>query len=377
MSPLELQLQKKIKDRKEAGNLRTLKTAPAPVDFFSNDYLGLSTNGVIQGALMEQYGASLSSGSTGSRLLSGNNIAAEELEKTIALFHNAEAALLFNSGYDANLGLLGALADRHTTYIYDELCHASIIDGIRLSQSQKRYKYRHNDVQDLNEKLDRAEEGTVIVVTESLFSMDGDIAPLQSIAALCARYNAALVIDEAHATGVFGRQGKGLVSEQGIEDQVFARVHTFGKALGCHGAAVAGGHLLKEYLINFARTFIYTTALPEHAVKAISCAYKHIANTAFTNEPLHQLIAYFRKQIQTGNVKGWADSHSPIQALITGTNERATHIANTLQQEGLQISAILSPTVPAGSERLRICLHTFNTHEQIDHLMSILAQANE
>ncbi len=373
MSPLELHLHKKLEERKDAGNLRRLKIPGAGVDFYSNDYLGWAASGIIS-EMVHSYGP-LGTGSTGSRLLSGNSAEVEELEQTIAGFHDAEAALLFNSGYDANVGLLGAIADRHTTYIYDELCHASIIDGIRLSQAQAKYKYRHNDLHSLREKLERlTDKGNVIIVTESVFSMDGDMAPLRHITAIAAEYNAAVVVDEAHATGVFGKRGAGLVCEQGLSMQIFARIHTYGKALGCHGAAVVGSSLLKQYLVNFARPFIYTTALPAHAVKAISCAYQLLADPVFSNEPLHHLITYFRKQVAASGIKGCIDSHSPIQALVVGDNERTKHIASVLQQEGLQINPILSPTVPLGGERLRICLHSFNTTGQIDDLVAILGR---
>lgn len=373
MSPLELQLQKKLADRKEAGNLRTLKTPTARADFFSNDYLGLATNGVMAEALAARYNKTLATGSTGSRLLSGNSVAAEELEDTIAQFHHSEAALLFNSGYDANMGLLSSLADRHTTYIYDELCHASIIDGIRLAQTDKRYKYAHNDMSSLVEKLDKVKDGTAIVVTESIFSMDGDMAPLREIAAICKKRNASLIVDEAHATGVFGPHGAGLVAEMGLEQDVFARVHTYGKALGCHGAAVVGSSALKQYLINFARSFIYTTALPEHSIKAIACAYQYLLDDTRAQASLHELIAYCRKCAQEKQVKGLIDSKSAIQALLVGENERTKNVATRLQQAGFQINAILSPTVHIGSERLRICLHTYNTRKQIDELTDILA----
>lgn len=378
MSPLEQHLNKKLQEREEHGNLRRLKLPGMGIDFFSNDYLGLVTSGTLQELISNEYGSALATGSTGSRLLSGNSSDAEELEEAIAQFHCAEAALLFNSGYDANTGLLSAIADRHTIYIYDELCHASIIDGIRLSQAQAKYKYRHNDVQDLAARLQRLPGDTkVVVVTESVFSMDGDMAPLQEIATVAEKYHAALIVDEAHATGVFGTHGEGLVVAQGLTEQVFARVHTYGKALGCHGASVVCSALLKQYLINFARSFIYTTSLPQHAIKAIACAYAYLAAPSFTNEPLHDLIRYFRKQVAKYKMQGWVDSHSPIQALVIGDNERTKRIANTLQQQGMQINPILSPTVPLGSERLRVCLHTFNTCEQIDKLMEILVGTNE
>jgi len=368
MHPVEQYLTDKLNERILAGNLRALKTYKNKVDLFSNDYLGLATDGVLTET---QHAASLVhyTGSTGSRLLSGNSTNAEALEETIASFHQAEAALLFNSGYDANVGLISCITNRHTTILYDELCHASIIDGIRLSQCNRKYKFAHNDMNELEEQLKKYKDlGAVLVITESVFSMDGDTAPLTDIVTLCEANNAQLIVDEAHATGVFGPQGRGLVCELGLQQRVFARVHTFGKALGCHGAAVLGSILLKQYLINFARTFIYTTALPGHSVHTASLAYQYLASKSFTNEPLHELIAYFRGSIRDFGSEGWKDSTSAIQALVAGGNDKSRKLANNLQEAGLQVNPILHPTVPLGQERLRICLHTFNTKEQVDLL---------
>ena len=372
MNRLEQQLAAKLEERKLAGNLRRLTTHKAPVDLFSNDYLGLVTTGALAKA-MHPYSIDAGTGSTGSRLLSGNSTAAEELESTIASFHKAEAALLFNSGYDANVGLIASITGRNTTILSDELCHASLIDGIRLSQCARRYKFRHNDIQDLEEKLKKYKaDGPMLVVIETIYSMDGDMAPLMEIAALCEAYDAQLVVDEAHATGIIGKHGEGLVCTLGLQDKVFARVHTFGKALGCHGAAVVGSKLLKEYLINFARTFIYTTALPGHSVLAATKAYGYLSASGFTNKPLHELIAYFRNRINETGSTGWKDSSSPIQALVVGDNTRCKQIAANLQQAGLEIRPILHPTVPLGMERLRVCLHSFNTREQVDVLFENL-----
>ena len=372
MNRLEQQLAAKLEERKLAGNLRRLTTHKAPADLFSNDYLGLVTTGALAKA-MHPYSIDAGTGSTGSRLLSGNSTAAEELESTIASFHKAEAALLFNSGYDANVGLIASITGRNATILSDELCHASLIDGIRLSQCARRYKFRHNDIQDLEEKLKKYKaDGPMLVVIETIYSMDGDMAPLMEIAALCEAYDAQLVVDEAHATGIIGKHGEGLVCTLGLQDKVFARVHTFGKALGCHGAAVVGSKLLKEYLINFARTFIYTTALPGHSVLAATKAYGYLSASGFTNKPLHELIGYFRNRINKTGSTGWKDSSSPIQALVVGDNTRCKQIAANLQQAGLEIRPILHPTVPLGMERLRVCLHSFNTREQVDVLFENL-----
>lgn len=371
MNATEQYLSEKLQKRKEEGNLRALKNTHAPVDFFSNDYLGLVTNGIITKALSTYSPETLQTGSTGSRLLSGNTLAAEQLEKDIALFHRADAALLFNSGYDANTGLIASITNRHTTILYDELCHASIIDGIRLSQAANKYKFSHNDIAELEQKLARA-NGHIIVIVESVYSMDGDTAPLKEITELLEKYSAELIVDEAHASGVFGAKGEGLVCMMGLEQKVFARIHTFGKALGCHGAAVVGSETLKQYLINFARPFIYTTALPLHAVYAAQVAYQYLAGAGFSNEPLKELIHYFREKIKASGYQNWKDSISPIQAIITGDNSKTKKIAAALQAAGLQLSPILHPTVPLGQERLRVCLHTFNTKQEIDLLFETI-----
>jgi 8-amino-7-oxononanoate synthase len=372
MKHVDQYLAAKLKERMDAGNLRQLSTHRSPVDFYSNDYLGLATTGLLA-ELMNTSGRSNAAGSTGSRLLSGNSLQAEALEHTIARFHKADAALLFNSGYDANVGLMASIASRETTILSDELCHASIIDGIRLSQCRHRYKFRHSDINDLEQKLRKyKEEGPVVVVVESVYSMDGDIAPLTDIAELCLAHDVQLIVDEAHATGVFGNKGEGVVCATGMEAKVFARVHTFGKALGCHGAAVVGGELLRQFLVNFARSFIYTTALPGHSVHAIHCAYQHLSGHSFSNKPVHELIAHFRERAQENGNPGWKDSSSPIQALVVGDNEKCKLLAAKLQAAGLQVNPILYPTVPLGMERLRVCLHSFNTKQQIDLLFETI-----
>jgi 8-amino-7-oxononanoate synthase len=370
MSKLEQYLAGKLEERIQADNLRKLTTSRAAVDLYSNDYLGLATTGTLLSLMHPMPSGIQATGATGSRLLSGNSKLAEELELTIAASHKAGAALLFNSGYDANMGLLSSIASRHTIYLYDELCHASIIDGIRLSMAKHKYKFAHNDITDLAGQLQKhAASGNIIVVAESVYSMDGDIAPLSEMVNLCEQYDARLVVDEAHATGVIGDHGEGLVCREGLHNRVFARVHTFGKALGCHGAAVVGSSLLREYLVNYARSFIYTTALPAHSLHAIRYAYQYMAGHSFTNRQLHELIAYFRER-----ATGWKDSNTAIQALVVGDNKRTKAIAEKLQRAGLQVNAILHPTVPLGQERLRVCLHTFNTTEQLDLLLSITAQ---
>ena len=215
MNTIEQYLNDKLNQRADAGNLRALPQDQDGVDFRSNDYLGLAHSGLLH------VPHAVGTGATGSRLISGNSQATENLEAQIAAFHQAEAALLFNSGYDANLGLLSSVAGRHTTYIYDELCHASILDGIRLAICKGKYHFSHNDVNSLEGLLQKhAGSGQVIVVAEAVYSMDGDIAPLSAIADLCDRYGAQLIVDEAHATGVIGNKGEGLVCSLGLAPRV-------------------------------------------------------------------------------------------------------------------------------------------------------------
>ena len=321
---------------------------------------------MIQEALLHIRSTGIN-GSTGSRLISGNTDYAESLEQWIADYHEAESGLLFNSGYDANLGLLSSLPQRHDTVIHDELAHASIIDGIRLSNAT-RYNFKHNDINSLEQKL-KAANGLIYVVVESVYSMDGDQAPLQAIKILCKRYDAALIVDEAHALGVFG---KGLVNKLNLQHDVFARVITFGKALGAHGAIVLGSVALRNYLINFSRSFIYTTAAPLHQLVSIKAGYTFLANSAFLIDILHQKIMLYNrlmKVISPGN-----NSDSAIQTIIIGGNDETKKAAQALQQQGFDVRPILSPTVPTSTERLRICLHTYNTDEQITQLTNLIKE---
>lgn len=366
-------MQQKLAQRSLQGNKRKLFLSGDGIDFFSNDYLGLA--GDRTSRLVRQHA---SPGATGSRLLSGNSIAAMELENFLATFHDREAALLFNSGYDANLGLFAAVANRHTTVLYDEYCHASILDGIRLSYAKKAFRFKHNDLRNLQYKLGQhATTGPLIIAVESVYSMEGSIAPLEAIMALAEQYGAAVIVDEAHATGVFGEQGEGMVQQLGLQHRVFAKVHTFGKAMGCHGAVVLGSTLLKDYLVNFARSFIYTTALPEQALHTIAQAYHRMKASPEARLQLHHLIRYFRRQLAAQNITGWTDSETPIQSLVIGNNEQTRALGVHLANRGLRVSTVLSPTVPEGRERIRICLHAFNTEAEIDLLLHAISSCPE
>jgi 8-amino-7-oxononanoate synthase len=357
-------LHKKLNERKGQNAFRTLRLANNRIDFCSNDYLGIVKNNLLK---FDQTG--LKHGSTGSRLLSGNYTLIEETEKFIANFHEAQAGLIFNSGYDANIGLLASVPQKGDLIMYDQLIHASIRDGIRLSFAQS-FSFRHNDPVDLETRLQKkVATGNVFVVTESVFSMDGDTAPLVEISLLCEKYSAHLIVDEAHATGVIGKKGEGLVQQMNLQNKCFARVHTFGKACGVHGAIVLGSGDLRNYLINFARPFIYSTALPEVNVAAIKAAYTIFPSLNNERENLKRLIKQFQNQKLSSLPVGM---RTPIQIVIIPGTEYVKKAAENCRQNNFDVRAILYPTVPKESERLRIVLHAFNAIEQIDHLLNIL-----
>ncbi len=355
-------IQQRLRDREATSSLRKLGYPSGGADFCSNDYLGFARSVELREDI---HRASFdyperTNGSTGSRLISGNDAFAEDLEHEIADFHGAASGLLFHSGYAANVGLFSCLPQKGDTVITDELIHASVIDGIRLSLAH-RYTFRHNDVDHLEEKLKRA-SGKRFIAVESVYSMDGDCAPLREIAALARRYDAALIVDEAHATGIFGPSGEGLVAGLQLEPDVFARVVTFGKALGCHGAIVLGPMPLRDYLVNFARSFIYSTAPSFLSHLSVRQAYRYLLRQPFQTM-IDERIQAFRSM--TGGLEGLIDSQSPIQSLVIGGNTRTREIASDLQKSGLDVRAILSPTVPTGKERIRICLHTYNTDNEL------------
>lgn len=352
---------RKLDKRKSEGTLRSLSCFDGYIDFYSNDYLGLSK--IVIKVKEDSFG------STGSRLISGNSKAAETTETSIATLFNSEAALVFNSGYDANLGLFSSVPQRGDTILYDELIHASVRDGIRLSLASS-YSFRHNSVEDLRVKISKA-VGEIYVAVESLYSMDGDMAPLKDIAKLVDEFGANLIVDEAHSAGVFGPVGKGLIEEENLGDKVFARLITFGKAYGSHGAAIVGKQLLKDYLINFARPFIYTTALPSQAYERINEIINYSDLDMLRNK-LNKNISYFRKELKTDKLI--SDITSPIQMIQIGNVERVKLIAEKMNDRKIAIKPIFSPTVQKGKESLRICIHADNTQEEIDLLINIIEE---
>ncbi|MDP1745008.1 MAG: 8-amino-7-oxononanoate synthase [Bacteroidota bacterium] len=364
-------LSNSIQKRQDQNALRKLVINDQLINFCSNDYLGFASSEKLFQEIETELSTLHSShstltGSTGSRLLAGNSAYVEELEKKIATFHNSDAGLIYNSGYDANLGLFSALGQKGDTIIYDELIHASVHDGIKLS-SVSAYMFKHNDVSHLEERLKIA-NGVVYVVVESIYSMDGDTAPLKEIVDLCKKYSANLIVDEAHATGITTNNGKGLVQQLSLEQDVFARVHTFGKALGCHGAIVLGSDLLRDFLINFSRSFIYTTALPVKSLIVVNQAYQLLQQSDELIQQLHENINYFKDHLSENVKAQLIESDSAIQCIVVSGNDKVKNLATLLQQCGYDVRPILSPTVPKGKERLRICIHTFNSNSQIEGL---------
>ena len=374
-------LSQKLQQREQNNSLRKLPVVNNLIDFASNDYLGFAKSESIFNQT-HQYLLENNikiNGATGSRLISGNHTLYQITEEYIANFHQSETALIFNSGYDANVGFFSSVPQRNDIILYDELCHASIRDGIIMSNA-KSYKFQHNDFIHLEKVIHSQLETrnpkpeTFYIVTESVFSMDGDTPNLEELANLCEKYNCHLIIDEAHALGVFGDFGQGIVQSQGLQNRVFATIMTFGKGLGCHGAAILGSQELKNYLVNFARSFIYTTGLSPHSVATILIAYQHLKSEKEATQNLKRNIQFFNQEKLRFSLKPlFVYSKSAIQCAIIPGNEKVKAIALKLQENGFDVKAILSPTVPEGQERLRFCLHSFNSEKEISEVLKQLS----
>ncbi|MBZ9631098.1 pyridoxal phosphate-dependent aminotransferase family protein [Salegentibacter sp. LM13S] len=379
MQDLPLKLAQSLEKRKQENAFRSLKKSSSLIDFSSNDYLGLASSEKIyyQAHQILKENNLLQNGATGSRLLSGNHKIYDLAEEFLSEFHQTEAALILNSGYDANIGFFASVPKRGDFIFYDELVHASIRDGITMSNA-KTYKFNHNNAEDLTKKLEKlSKPGNTerYIVTESVFSMDGDMAPLKELAKISEEFGAFLIIDEAHATGIFGEKGEGLVQESGIQEKVFARLNTFGKAPGCHGAVILGSKSLKDYLVNFSRSLIYTTALPPHSVATILAVYQQFKTGILEIQQLKRNIRFFKEEIIKNDLqKGFLGSNSAIQSCIIPGNQQVKNIAESLRKEGFEVKPILWPTVPKGSERLRFCLHSFNSENDISGVLKNLAK---
>ena len=347
------------------------------INFCSNDYLGLAEHPQLKEAVVRALQSGTRAGGTGSRLLSGQAESWRELEEQFANFAGTEAALFFGSGYAANIGMLEALVGPDDVVYSDLLNHASLIDGMRLSGARK-VIYPHLDLNALEERL-RKDAGAPwrrIIVTESIFSMNGDVAPLPEIADLAGKYGAAMIVDEAHATGVHGPEGRGLAAQAGILSQVLATLHACGKALGSAGAFVCGSAILKEHLINHARTFIFSTALPPYLAEQIRAALRLAKGMErerymLKKRSLAVIGALQREGFDTAN------SSSQIVPVIIGTNEDTLKAAAHLQKAGFAVRGIRPPTVPQGHARLRLTLTTQIDEDDLQRLVISLTRWRE
>jgi len=340
------------------------------LSFCSNDYLGLASHPDVVEAFKkaaDDYGV----GSGASHLVNGHSMAHHQLEEELAEFTGRERALLFSTGYMANLGVVSALTTRGDVVYEDKLNHASLIDAARLSDA-KLVRYTHLNIESLTEQLTHHGGEKKLIVTDGVFSMDGDIAPVDKIAEVAQQHSATVMIDDAHGLGVLGLHGAGTLEFLHLQtDDVPILMGTLGKAFGTFGAFVAGSEELIEYLINKARTYIYTTALPPAVAEATRTSLKIVKNEIWLREQLQKLISYFRDgAAQRGLLL--AESFTPIQLLMVGDTTAAVNISNKLRQQGILVPAIRPPTVPEGSARLRITLSAIHTEAQIDRLLDTL-----
>lgn len=344
----------KIQQRQEEGTMRSLLLYEGFTDFFSNDYLGMAhfeRSYVLKGA-------------TGSRLISGNSTEMERVEQRLADFFEAESALFFQSGYAANLGFFGSVPQKGDVVLYDEECHASIRDGLRLSTASS-YKFLHNNLQDLHKKLEKFRNADhIYVVVEGLYSMSGRKVEVDSILELCDEFQAELIVDEAHSAGVFGEEGKGLFYKHSV-----TRLITFGKAYGGHGAIWLCSSEMRSYLVNFSRSFIYTTATPlaqmEHSLEQVL----HVSE-GHQRALLQQNVVIFRSGL--GKQITESDAQSPIQMLHFSSREELKEMEKSLLEERIAVKAIYAPTVRTEKEGLRVSLHSFNTQNEIIQCLRIL-----
>jgi 8-amino-7-oxononanoate synthase len=347
------------------------------VTLCSNDYLGLAERPELRAAVLDAVRSAERVGGTGSRLLSGHAGVWNEVEEEFARFVGAEAALYFGSGYAANVGLLTSLLTKNDLVFSDELNHASLIDGIRLSGARK-VIYPHLDLNALESGL-RAHEregGRKFVVTETVFSMDGDVVALGELVALCERFGVGVILDEAHATAVHGPAGRGIAAGGGVVQNVVAAVHTCGKALASAGAFVCGSAVLREHLINHARTFIFSTAMPPYMAGQIRAALRLAAGM---DAQRAELLSRSQKLAAGLRAQGWdtAGSSTQIVPVVVGGNEEALAAAEFLQQRGFAVRAIRPPTVKEGSARLRFSVTCAIAPDELERLESALGTWRE
>jgi 8-amino-7-oxononanoate synthase len=365
-----------LDDLRAQSQYRTLQ-ACAGIDLNSNDYLGLAHDARLRAAVAEAVARSSRVGGTGSRLLSGNAREWQEAESDFSAFVGAESALYFGSGYAANVGLLSAILKPGDTVFSDALNHASLIDGMRLSGATK-VIYAHGQLASLEAALgERARgPGAKVIVSETVFSMEGDILPLEPLLRLARQYGALVVLDEAHATGVCGPYGRGIAAAHAGDREILAVVHTCSKALASAGAFVCGSRILKDYLVNRARTWIFSTAMPPYFARQIQAGLALARAADSSRAHLGEIAALLRQAlVARGFDCGTSTTH--IAPVILGSNESAVHFATELGSRGFAVRAIRPPTVPAGTARLRISLTSRITTDQIHALVAAIEAARD
>ncbi|MCG8518038.1 MAG: 8-amino-7-oxononanoate synthase [Pseudomonadales bacterium] len=368
--------------RHEAGLNRTRRLVRGPqqpsltaddtslLAFCSNDYLGLASHPEVCAALTAAV-SDAGVGGAASHLICGHHDYHHQLEQRLADLTGRSAALFFSTGYMANLGVISALVGRGDTVFSDRLNHASIIDGCLLSRARIQ-RYPHNDMDHLADRL-AATSGHKLVVTDGIFSMDGDMAPLRELAALCREHDALLLVDDAHGLGVLGERGAGSLEHLGLSEQeVPLLIGTLGKAVGTSGAFVAGPQLLIDYLVQKARTYIYTTAMPPAVAKATCAALDLVEQGQARRRHLAHLIRRFREETQALGYQ-LMPSATPIQPIMVGDNWTALELSRQLEDRGLLVTAIRPPTVPEGQARLRVTLSAAHTDADLDRLVTALA----
>ncbi|KAF2766318.1 PLP-dependent transferase [Teratosphaeria nubilosa] len=398
-SGLESTISRILDRRRSASTIRQLTmNGPNAADFSSNDFLSLSTNPELRHLFIQELEKGpLNTGSGGSRLLDGNSAYAEDLEQFIANFHNAPAGLLCNSGFDANVGLFSCLPQPGDVVIFDEAIHASVHDGMKLSRAGKCICFAHNDVSALRSVMTECllsdvgvQEGkrNIFVAVETVYSMDGDVAPLKDIVSLINELlpegNGHLIVDEAHSTGIYGKRGRGLVCELGLEKEVTVRLHTFGKALAANGAILLCSPMIRQYLVNYARPLIYTTFMSFPALAAIRASYMYMAtgktealarNLKMLIQSLHDQLLEMRDGLglREGE-EAWlrVPKECPETPIFAVLSSQPKALASYCQKNGFVVRGIVPPTVPAGAERIRVCLHAGNSVQQVENLVETI-----
>ena len=362
--------------------LETLQSAQGPlvrvgsetlINFSSNDYLGLANDPEVTAALVSG-AAAWGAGSGASRLVVGDFSAHRALEATLAEFEDAESVLLFNAGYAANVGIVSTLVGKDDAVFSDALNHASLVDGCRLSRART-VVYPHGDVEALERALKVTSAVRKLVVTDGVFSMDGDVTPLAELVEVCETYGAALLVDEAHGTGVLGAHGRGACEAAGVEARVDVRMGTLGKAFGVFGAYAAAEKSITEWLLNRARSFVFSTALPQAVCVAARVAVERVRDDPSLRERLWANIRFFARGLGALGIP--AQARSAIFPVVLGRPEQALGAAAFLRHRGLLVKAIRPPTVPVGTSRLRFALSAAHDEEQLTRALEALREARD